>query len=244
MKKSVFFLALLVILVSSCSKQERNEKKFLKAMMSEDFEEAAKGFDEFCTWLERDKSTMTYDFNLMREKMALKVVSSADGKVRCYSWPTLSDGNVVRYANVEQWLVNDMLVASREPLDRLFTGKNAMPHSVDTIMDIQGVYEKPVYLIVQSFMNSSGNMRSFITAAQITDNYLLAIPFFFDGMNNAGNHEYESGTNVKTSDMYKWDEKTRRLQVFETDDSLHIIPGKYTVYQLGNKQFTRVESAE
>ena len=103
MKRTIYIIALLALVLASCSKAERNEKKYLKAMQSEDYEEATAGFNDFCSWLEKDKSTMTHDFKLMREAMDLKVATSANGKLRCYSWPTGGDSESNRsYANLTQ----------------------------------------------------------------------------------------------------------------------------------------------
>ena len=71
---------------------------------------------------------------------------------------------------------------------------------------------------------------------------LTLLPYFFDGIEFAGNNEFVNYDNVKTSDLFKWDEKTKRLYAYQTDDSLHYIPGKYTVYQLGSDKFTRLEA--
>ena len=248
MKKTLYIIALLVLTLASCSKVERNEKKYLKAMQSENYEEAVNGFEEFCKWLQSDKSTMTHDFKLMREAMCLKVVTSTDGKLRCYSWPTNSSENTTTYANFTQWMVDDNLVAYRGPIDNLLAGRKAeiskeptMAHSIDTIIEIHDG-DKTAYLIAQSYVNSHGNKRSYISASMLSGIRLTLLPYFFDGIEFAGNNEFVNYDNVKTSDLFKWDEKTKQLYAYQTDDSLHYIPGKYTVYQLGSDKFTRLEA--
>ena len=68
MKKNLVFFALILMALVSCSKLQSNEKKFLKGMQSEDYEESSQAFNDFCEWMENDSETMTHDFNLMREK--------------------------------------------------------------------------------------------------------------------------------------------------------------------------------
>ena len=248
MKKALFIIALVAFTLASCSKMERNEKKFLKAMQSENYEDAVNGFDEFCNWLQSDKSTMTHDFKLMRDAMGLKVATSADGKLRCYSWPTGSTENTTTYANLIQWMAGDDLVAYRGPLDNLLAGRKAeiskeltMAHSIDTIIEIHDG-GKTAYLIAQSYVNSNGNKRSYVSASMMDGIRLSLLPHFFDGIEFAGNNEFVNYDNVRTSDLFKWDEKTKRFYAYQTDDSLHYLPGKYTVYQLGEERFSRLEA--
>ena len=249
MKKTFCVIALLALVLVSCSKMERNEKKFMKAMQSEDYEESVAGFNDFYSWLESDKSTMTYDFKLMREAMDLKVVTSADGKVRCYSWPTGGDSESgITYANLIQWMVDDNLIAFRGPIDNLLAGRKpdlskeiTMAHSIDTIFEIHEG-DKTAYLIAQSYVNSDGNKRSYVSASYLSGIRLTLLPFFFDGIEFAGNNEFVNYDNVKTSDLFKWDEKTKRFYAYQTDDSLHYLPGKFTVYQLDGDKFNKVEA--
>lgn len=252
MKRTIYIIALLTLVLSSCSKAERNERKFLKAMQSEDFEEATAGFNEFCDWLEKDKSTMTHDFKLMSEAMDLKVVTSADGKLRCYSWPTGGESESNRfYTNMTQWMVDDNLLAFRGPIDNLLAGRKpdiskeiTLAHSIDTIIEVHAgdKGEKTAYLIVQSYVNSDGNKRSYVSASFINGIRLTLLPFFFDGIEFAGNYEFVNYENVKASDLFKWDEKTKRFYAYQTDDSLHYLPGKYNVYQLDNNMMKKVEA--
>ena len=245
MKKIVYIIAILALALTSCSK----EKKFLKAMQSENYEEAIAGFNDFCNWLESDKSTMTHDFKLMREALNMKVVTSADGKLRCYSWPTGTDNEGgITYANLTQWMADDNLVAYRGPIDNLLAGRKAeiskettMPHSIDTIIEIHEG-DKTAYLIAQSYVNSKGNKRSYLSATYINGIKLVLLPFFFDGIEFAGNNEFVNYDKVTTGDLFKWDDKTKRLYAYQTDDSLHYLPGKYTVFQLSDNQFKRLEA--
>ena len=247
MNRTIFIIALVALVLASCTKNK--EEKYLKAMQSEDYEEAVAGFDDFCKWLESDKSTMTHDFKLMREAMNMKVVTSADGKLRCYSWPTGSNSEGgITYANLTQWMADENLVAYRGPIDNLLAGRKAeiskettMPHSIDTIIEIHED-NKTAYLIAQSYVNSKGNKRSYISATYINGISLILLPFFFDGVEFAGNNEFVNYDKVTTGDLFKWDEKTKRLYAYQTDDSLHYLPGKYTVYQLSDNQFKRLEA--
>ncbi len=252
MKRTIYIIALLALVLASCSKAERNEKKYLKAMQSEDYEEATAGFNDFCSWLEKDKSTMTYDFKLMREAMDLKVATSADGKLRCYSWPTGGESESNRYyANLTQWLVDDNILAFRGPIDNLLAGRKpdiskeiTLAHSIDTIIEIHAgpKGDKTAYLIAQSYVNSDGNKRSYVSASYINGIRLTLLPFFFDGIEFAGNNEFVNYENVKTSDLFKWDEKAKRFYAYQTDDSLHYLPGKYTIYQFDGNMMKKVEA--
>lgn len=252
MKRTIYIIALLALVLSSCSKAERNERKYLKAMQSEDYEEATTGFNEFCNWLENDKSTMTHDFKLMSEAMNMKVVTSADGKLRCYSWPTSGESESNKfYANLTQWMVEDNLLAFRGPIDNLLAGRKpdlskemTLAHSIDTIIEIHAgdKGEKTAYLIAQSYVNSDGNKRSYVSASFINGIKLTLLPFFFDGIEFAGNNEFVNYENVKTSDLFKWDEKAKRFYAYQTDDSLHYLPGKYTVYQFDDNMMKKVEA--
>ena len=116
-----------------------------------------------------------------------------------------------------------------------------MPHSIDTIIEIHED-NKTAYLIAQSYVNSKGKKRSYISATYINGISLILLPFFFDGVEFAGNNEFVNYDKVTTGDLFKWDEKTKRLYAYQTDDSLHYLPGKYTVYQLSDNQFKRLEA--
>ncbi len=247
MKKTLVLMALLMLVSSSCSKLERKEKKLVEAMQSDDFEIASQGFTDFCEWLKNDKSTMTYDFKLMREQLGMNQLTSADGNLRCYSWITNGDKDDPLYANVVQWKDGENFVGYSGPLNNMLNSykKNAAKnkektHSIDTIIDVKAG-NQPVYLVVQSYVNPDGKTRSFISALIIQNLLLARLPNFFDGTEVAGNLEYEDNGNIKVGDLYKWDEKSNRLSVYQTDDDYHVIPNQYTVLQLENGRMNRVE---
>ena len=246
MKKTVLFIALIALALASCSKLEQNEKKFLKGLTSEDYEESVKAFNEFCSWLEHDKSTITHPFNLMREKMDMTIATSGDGNLRIYSWPSGGTDSVTIYANVSQWKVGENFVGYHGPIDKLLAGRSAdvkkkgsATHRIDTIIDIQ-LPDKTVYLISQSYVNTRGMRRAYVSASYIEGVVLRLLPFFFDGVEIAGNNEFNDQANTPISTLFKWDEKAKRFYAYQTDDNNNLIPGKYTVYELGNNQFTRL----
>ena len=228
----------------SCSKVERNEKKYLEAMQSEDFEEANAALDEFTQWLMKDKATMSHDFGLMREKLGMKICTSADGRLRSYSWPT---GNNT-YANVLQWTVEDNFIGYSGPIDKLLAGRKAdikksrtMAHSIDTIIDIQ-LNDKTIYLIAQSYIEESGMRRAYVSASTIMGKLVL-LPFFFDGIEIAGNNAFhdQEGAPTPIGALFKWDKATKTFSAYQTDSTDRIIPNQYTRYQLQGDQFKRVE---
>lgn len=242
--KFLLLMASMVMVMSSCSKLESNEKKYLDAMSSDDFEVSAQGFTDFCEWLKKDKSTMTYDFNLMREKLGMNVLTSADGKLRTYSWITNGDQTAPVYANVVQWLDGESFLGYSGPLNNMLNShkkdaaKNKeMAHSIDTIMDVN-MDKQHLYLVVQSYLNADGRKRSFVSALTIQKLILFRLPFFFDGTEVAGNNEYEG--NIKVGDLFKWDEKNKLFYAYQTDDNFHVIPNQYTVFKLGNDKLNRV----
>lgn len=249
MKKTFVIMALLMLVSSSCSNMERKEKKLVEAMQSDDFETASQAFSDFCEWLKNDQSTMTYDFKLMREQFGMNQLTSKDGNLRFYSWITNDNPTAPLYANVVQWKSGEDFVGYSGPLNNMLNShkkdasKNKeMTHSIDTIIDIK-VNNQPVYLVVQSHMKSDGKKRSFISALTIQQVLLTRLPFFFDGTEVAGNLDYENNGNIKVGDLYKWDEKSNRLLVYQTDDNFHVIPNQYTVLQLENGRMNRVEPA-
>ena len=143
MRKIALFFTLLLLVTASCSKNERNEKKFLKGILSESFEEAATANQEFSYWLSSDEGTMTYDFPLMREKLGLKIVTSPDSLVRCYSWCLNSNSENPKYDNVIQWMAQGKMVGFSGTLDYLLAGRkndlkkmSSFGHSIDTIFEI------------------------------------------------------------------------------------------------------------
>ena len=246
MKKLAFFFTAFLLVMASCSKMERNEKKFLKGILSEDFEESANANHEFSQWLGKDKATMTHDFNLMREKLGLKVTTSADGLLRCYSWCTNSSSETPIYDNVVQWLYDNHFVAYSGPIDYLLTGRkvdikkqSSLGHSIDTIFQINSD-DKPVYLIAQSYFDNGNKKHAYVTAAHLVDYKLMILPTFFDGIEFAGNNEFIDKGNTPIGDLFKWDEKSFKFYAYQTDDSLNLIPGKYTTYVLGNNRFNRI----
>lgn len=247
MKRLVFIVSLIALTLASCSKLERNEKKYLEGMMSEDYETSIKAFDEFADWMLNDRSTMTYDFKLMREKMDLKIVSSPDGHLRLYSWPTSVNEKVKVYANLSQWTSGDNFIGFNGPIDKLLAGRNAkikqhssLAHSIDSIYQIQ-VGKQTVYLIAQSYHNTDGNYRAYVSATFIDGVVLRLLPNFFDGIEIAGNYEItDADGKVNAADLFKWDDKAKRFYAYQTDDSNHVVPGKYAIYQLNGDRFIRL----
>lgn len=250
MRKTALFLTLLLLVTASCSKVERNEKKFLKGILSENYEESAAANQEFSNWLTVDKETMTHDFKLMRDKLGLKIVTSPDSLVRCYSWTTSSNSESPAYDNVIQWMAGDNFIAFGGPIDYLLAGRKSnikrqftLGHSIDTIFEITGG-NHPVYLIAQSYVNNEGKRRAYVSAAYLQDVRLMLLPYFFDGIEFAGNHEFVDQGNTPIGDLFKWDDKNRKFYAYQTDDSTNLVPGKYTVFVLGNERFARLQEEE
>ena len=246
MKKIGFLLTLLIVLMASCNQAEMKEKKFLKGMQSEDFEVSNQAFEEFCQWLQNDKATMTHDFKLMREAIGLNVQTSDDGQVRCYSWETGRGDTTRTYANIVQWLAGENLVAYNGPIDALLTGRKpqinhqwSLAHSIDSIFEIKDA-KQPIYMIVESYINESGMSFYYVSAVVNKGLTLSILPFFFNGIETAGNREYKDDGKVNKADLIKWDAKEKKLYSYLTDDSARIIPGKYEVYQLDNTQFKTI----
>lgn len=250
MKKYAILLAVCVLALASCSKQQRTEHKLVKAMMSDDYETSFNAVDEFCEWVKADKSTMTHDFKYSKEKLGMKVNTSSDGKVRSYSWVTSQGDTVSSYANIIQWLVDDKMIGFSGPLDAMLTGRKpnikrqwSLAHSIDTIMDIQEA-SQPIYMFVESYVNEQGRSFTYITAATIQGIRLVVLPFFFNGIETAGNREYIDDGKVDKSQLIKYDDKTKMLYSYLTDDNLRVIPGKYEQYALSKTQFVKVEQKQ
>jgi len=246
MRKLPLLIAIITIALSSCNKLERNEKKYLEGMLDTNYEKSSQAFDDFCHWLEKDRSTMTYDFKNMREQMGLKAVTSADGRLRCYSWETTRSDTLHIYANITQWTAGENFVAYTGPINRLLAGREAnlkqvqsMAHSIDTIFTAK-MGEMDIYLIVQSYINRRDHRRAFVSASTISGIRLSLLPFFFDGTEIAGSSEFIDDGTMPIDKLFKWDEKAGKLYVYQTDDNYHVIPGKYIEYQLGNERFTRL----
>ena len=246
MRNTAIIFTMLLLVMASCSKMERNEKKYIKGIMSDDFETSATANQEFGNWLSQDKETMTHDFALMREKLGLKVVSSPDGLIRCYSWCTnISSENPV-YDNVIQWMAGDNFVAFNGPIDYLLAGRKSdlkrqysLGHSIDTIFEITSG-NHPVYLFAQSYVDGEGKRHAYVSAAFLQGVRLMLLPYCFDGIEFAGNNEFVDPGNTPIGDLFKWDEKSKRFSAYQTDDSLKVIPGKYTVFVLGDERFNRL----
>lgn len=247
MKKTILLLTMLAMLMASCSKLERNEKKYLEGILSEDYETSAQAMSDFIKWIKAEQGTMTYDFPLMREKMGMKVVDSPDGKVRCLSWVTSKNDSITNYANVTQWLLGEDYAVYDGPIDAMLTGRKptvkqqwSLPHSIDTIYQIEGT-NVPVYMIVESYVNEMGMSFSYISAVVNRGMTLRILPFFFNGIETAGNRQYIDDGKINKNDLIKWDGKAKKLYSYMTDDNNRVIPGKYETYVLGEHQFTKVE---
>ena len=244
MRKSLIFLALFAVVLASCSKLESNEKKFLKGMQSENYEEASQAFADFCHWLEQDRETMTYDFPRMREQMGLKIATSADGLVRCYSWNTTPNDTLHLYADVTQWLAGESFVAYTGPIDKILSSKEQpVAHMVDSIYSLK-LGDMNIYLIAQSYINKYGRRRAYVSACTLQDVRLSALPFFFDGTDTAGNSEFIDNGSTPVDKLFKWDEKTGIFSAFKTDDNYNLVPGQYVEYKLSNGRLTRLTTDE
>ena len=240
MRKSLIFFALLTVVLASCSKLESNEKKYLEGMQSDNYETASQAYTDFCRWLEQDRETMTYDFNRMREQMGLKVATSADGHLRCYSWNTTPNDTLHIYANVSQWLAGENFIAFTGPIDKILSSREKpMAHMIDSIYSLK-LGNMNIYLIAQSYINKYGRRRAYVSACTIQDIRLAALPFFFDGTDSAGNSEFNDDGSTPVDKLFKWDEKTGIFSAFMTDDNYNLIPGQYVQYKLGSDRFTRL----
>ena len=243
MNKTLIFFAILAVTLVSCSKLESNEKKYLEGMQSQEYEKASQAFNEFCHWLEQDRETMTYDFHNMREQMGLKAVTSSDGRLRCYSWNTTPNDSLHIYADVTQWTAGENFIAFTGPIDKLLTNKDyPVAHMVDSIYSLK-LGNIDIYLIAQSYVNKLGHRRAYVTACTISDIRLLPMPFFFDGIENAGNEEFNDDGTFPIDKLFKWDEKTGIFSAYTTDGNYNLIPGKFVQYKLGNERFTRLTPA-
>lgn len=245
MKNTLLLLSFLLLVGTSCSKLESNEKKYVNAMMGNDYDEVYKAYEDFSNWLMADSATMSYDFPLMREKLGMKIATSPDRKVRCYSWVTSQGDTTSSYSNVIQWIVNGKMAAYSGPLDAMLTGRKpnvarqwSLAHSIDTIFQIDGEKE-PIYLIVQSYVNELGYTFSYVSAALNTGMALKILPFFFDGIETAGNRQFINDNNVNMKELIKWDPQGKKLYAYLTDDNERVMPGKYETYTLGEQQFTK-----
>ena len=250
MKKTVILLAMLGLVLSSCSKLERNEKKYLDGILSEDYATSNQAMAEFNKWMTADEATMTYDFNLMREKLGMKIVDSPGGKLRCYSWITSRGDTICNYANIVQMIVNGQMVGYAGPLEVMLTGRKpavgrqwSLSHSIDTIYQLEAK-PQPIYLIEQSYVNETGLSFSYLSAAAPNGVLLKILPFFFNGIETAGNRGYVDDGKVNKKDLIKWDAKEGKLYSYMTDDQNHVIPGKYETYVLGVNQFTKVDEPQ
>ena len=246
MKKFILFLACLALLATSCNKMESNEKKFAREMQSEDYEKSTQAFSEFCKWLQNDKKTMTHDFKYMKEKLGMKVCTSPDSLLRSYSWITGGSGSEAIYANVYQWTVGDNFIGYCGPLDQLLAGRKAdikkhssFAHSIDTIFEITSG-KRPVYMIAQSYTDESGMRRSYVSAACISGIQLSLLPYMFGGVEIAGNNLFKDKGNTPVGELFKWDQEAGRFYAYQVDDDNNLIPGKYTIYVLGEHQFDRL----
>lgn len=247
MKKTALLLILIVLAIASCSKQERTEKKLVDAMLDDDYEASYAAMDEFFNWIKSDKSTMSHDFNYSKKKLGLKVNTSSDGQVRCYSWVTGKEDSISTYANIIQWLYGDNLIGFSGPLDAMLTGRKptikrqwSLAHSIDTIYDIQEA-NRPIYMFVESYTNEEGLTFTYISAAINKGLKIEVLPFFFNGIETAGNREYIDNGKYSHKDLIKWDAKAKKLYAYVTDDSRHVIPGQYEVYDLTATQFVKAE---
>ena len=169
----------------------------------------------------------------------------ADSLVRCYSWVTGQFETNASYANIIQWMTEGHFVGYCGPIDHLLAGREAtlkaqetLAHSIDTIFEIR-FGKQPVYLIAQSYTNRKGFRRAYVSASTIAALSLRLLPFFFDGTEIAGNNEFIDEANVHIGDLFKWDEKNRLFYAYQVDDSSRLIPGQYTIYKLGEKNFVK-----
>lgn len=246
MKKCAFLIVLVAMVLTSCNSMERKEKNFIKEMQGEDLEKAANAFNGFCEWLVNDSATMSHDFAMMREQYRMKAISSPDHLVRCYSWTTNGDAKDPSYANVVTWKVGDNYIGYKGPIDAFLAGRTAnikkqstLAHSIDTVFEIDATQPR-VYLIAQSYVNDKGFRRAYVSATTIEGIQLTLLPFFFDGIEIAGNYEFTDNAGIPIGDLFKWDEKAQKFYAYQTNDSNKVIPGKYVVYQLGKNRFERL----
>lgn len=244
--KTLLVIALCMIALASCNSPERKEKQFLEGMLSDNVEEYNQALNDFSKWLQYDKSSMDHDFSLMREQMGLKAVYSPDHLLRAYSWVTGTHAGVPAYANVFQWKSGENFVGYCGPIDALIAGRKAditkpftMPHSLDTIFEIEGG-NFPVYLLVQSYAEDDSHYRAYTSAMFINGISLQLLPTFFDGIEYAGNNVYVNDGSINAASLFSYDAATKTFKAYKTDDQDRIIPDQHDVYKLQDHGFARV----
>ena len=250
MKKTILLLTVMAMMLCSCSKQQRTEHKLVNAMLNEDYETSSNAANDFCSWVKSDKSTMTHDFKYSREKLGMNVNTSSDGLVRSYSWVTNHGDVFDTYANILQWMVGGQMIGYSGPLDAMLTGRKpnikhlwSLAHSIDTIFDIQDATQ-PIYMFVESYVNEEGKSFTYVSASIIKGLKMEILPFFFNGIETAGNRPYVDDGTVKKAQLIKWDNSTKMLYTYVTDDNEHVIPGQYEQYALSTTQFVKVEKKQ
>jgi len=243
-------MVITALVFGSCSKQQRTEKKLVDAMLSDDYETSFQAISDYSDWVKSDISNMTYNFSYSREKLGAKVNTSSDGKLRSLSWVTNHGEVYDTYANILIWTVNGNLIGFNGPLDAMLTGRKpsikhqwSLAHSIDTIYDIQDATQ-PIYMFVESYVNEEGKTFTYISAAINQGLKLSIMPFFFDGIETAGNRPYVDDGHVDKSQLIKWDNKTKMLYCYVTDDNERVIPGQYEQYALSSTQFVKVKKEE
>ena len=236
--------------LGSCSKQQRTERKLVNAIMSDDYETSIQAINDYCAWVKSDSSSMAYDFGYSREKLGMKINTSSDGKMRSFSWVTNQGEVFDTYANILVWNTGGKMIGYSGPLDAMLTGRKPMinhqwslAHSIDTIIDIQDATQ-PIYMFVESYVNEEGKSFTYISAAINQGLKIAVLPFFFNGIETAGNRPYVDDGHVDKSQLIKWDNKTKMLYCYLTDDNERVIPGQYEQYALSTTQFVKVEKGE
>lgn len=231
------FRSCIFILFLFCNKafaQAEAEANFVKL-----YRDSTEKFNtDFTDYIKQNPSTFHYSFKKLDSIPGIYVITSANGRVRLYSWDTQSGGTMHFYRTICQWESNGKVFTDAPVYEEGNCGSFC-----SAIYTVQGTY----YLIVNNSIFSNKDMSQSITACIIKNNDLVPIDLFKTKKEKLSfiDVEFDFFSVVDRPErplkLIKYDEKTKTLFIPVVNDKGEVTK-RNLVYQWKGNYFEYIAS--
>lgn len=201
-------------------------------------------------WVLSDTATLSYPFTLSRQKGYVTVATSADNKLRIYSWDTAEGGTMILWGNIIQYKSGDSIKVLKESLD-MHLHPDGIHDEIDFGSSIDSIHTftrsdgSMLYLAEDYFRFSSNNSTSSLYAMEIKDGKLVPVPCFVRngerkdviGFEHTASHWYFIANMGKGWHwLYRYDIDEQNLYTATTDE-MGCITDRYNIYHFDGQDF-------
>lgn len=240
------------------SEMKNKELEMLRNAKPEIFEADGKTQESFyqtsrqplLDWVLSDTATLSYPFTLSRQKDYVTVATSADNRLRIYSWDTAEGGTMILWGNIIQYRSGDSIKVFKESLD-MHLHPDGIHDEIDFGSSIDSIYTftrsdgSMLYLAEDYFKFSSNHSTSSLYAMEIKGGKLVPVPCFVRncerrdviGFEHTASDWYFIANMGEGWDwLYQYNIEEQNLYVATTDE-MDCITDRYNIYHFDGQDF-------